>query len=156
MCRLPQGLKTSSSIFQNCIESTLKGNKSVVMFQNDVLIYGTTKEQFDKRLIAVRGRLREKNVSIYEKKSNSKPVDSVIFLRYSNSNEGKAPDPKHVEKIKYSKAPTNSKQLQSFVGLANFFGKMILDFATKMLPLNNMRNSNFSWAKCNKKPLKTQ
>ena len=27
MCRLPQGLKNSSSIFQNCIESTLKGKK---------------------------------------------------------------------------------------------------------------------------------
>ena len=40
MCRLPQGLKNSSSIFQNCMESTLKGIKSVVIFQDDVLVYG--------------------------------------------------------------------------------------------------------------------
>ena len=32
MCRLPQGLKNSSSIFQNCIELTLKRIKSVVLF----------------------------------------------------------------------------------------------------------------------------
>ena len=32
MCGLPQGLKNSSSIFQNCIDSTLKGIKSVVIF----------------------------------------------------------------------------------------------------------------------------
>ena len=42
MCRLPQGLKNSSSIFQNCIESTLKRIKGVVIFQDNVLVYGTT------------------------------------------------------------------------------------------------------------------
>ena len=103
MCRLPQGLKNSSSIFQNCIESTLKEIKCVVIFQVDVLVYGTTKEQLDKKMLAVKSRLREKNFTINEKKSNSKPVDSVSFLGYSISKEGIAPDPKHLEKIKMQK-----------------------------------------------------
>ena len=68
MCRLSQGLKNSSSIFQNCIESTLKGIKGVVIFQDDVLVYGTTKEQFEKRMLAVKSRLREKSFTINEKK----------------------------------------------------------------------------------------
>ena len=88
---------------------------------------------------------------INERKSNSKPADSFSFLGYSNSKEGIAPDPKLVVKIKNAKAPTNNKQLESFVGLANFYGRMILDFATKMLPLNNMRNSDFSWGKMQQK-----
>ena len=116
MCRLPQGLKNSSSIFQNCIESTLKGIKGVVIFQDDVLVYGKIKQQFDKRMLAVKGRLREKNFNINEKKSNSKPVDSVSFLGYSISNEGIVPDPKNFEKIKNAKAPTNNKQLESLLG----------------------------------------
>ena len=33
MCRLPHGLKNSSSIFQKCIESTLKGIKGVAIFK---------------------------------------------------------------------------------------------------------------------------
>ena len=41
MCRLPQGFKNSST-FQNCIESTLKGIKGVLIFQDDVLVYGPT------------------------------------------------------------------------------------------------------------------
>ena len=126
-------MKNSSSIFQNCIESTLKGIKGVVTPQDDVLVYGTTKEMFDKKMLAVKSRLREKNFTITEKKSNSKPVDSVSFLGYSISKEGIAPDPKHV-KIKNAKAPTNNKLLESFVGLANFYGRMIPDFATKLLP----------------------
>ena len=137
MCRLPQGLKNSSSIFQNCIESTLKGIKGVVIFQDDVLLYGTTKEQLDKRMLAVKSRLREKKFTTNEKKSNSKPVDSVSFLRYSISKKGIETDPKHVVK--------------SFVGLADSYGRMVPDFATKMLPLNNMRNSDFSWGKMQQK-----
>ena len=80
MCRLPQGLKNSSSIFQNCIESTLIGIKGVVIFQDDVLVYGKTKDRYEKPMLAVRSRLREKSVTINEKKSNSKPVSSVSFL----------------------------------------------------------------------------
>ena len=100
-------------------------------------------------MLAVRSRLRENNFTINEKKSNSKPVESVSFLGYSNSKEGVAPDPKHVEKN--TKAPTNNKQLESFVELANFYGRMIPDFATKMLLLSNMRNSDFSWGNMQQK-----
>ena len=147
MCRLPQGLKNSSSISQNCIESTLKGIKGVVIFQDDVLVYGTTKDQYEKRMLAVKSRLREKNFTINEKKSNSKPVSSVSFLGYSVSKEGIAPDPKHVEKIKNAKPPSNMKQLVSFFGLANFYGRMIPDFATKKLPLKEIRKDEFRWDK---------
>ena len=147
MCRLPQGLKNSSSIFQNCIESTLKRIKGVIIFQYDVLIYGTTNDQYEKRMLAVKSRLREKNFIINEKKSISKPVSSVSFLGYSVSKEGIAPDPKHVEKIKNAKPPSNMKQLESFVGLANFYGRMIPDFATKLLPLNEIRKEEFRWDK---------
>ena len=48
MCRLPQSLKNSSSLFQNFIESTLKGINGVVIFQDDLLVYETTKDQCEK------------------------------------------------------------------------------------------------------------
>ena len=145
MCRLPQGLKNSSSVFQNCIESTLKGIKVVVIFQDDVLVYTTTRDQYEKRMLAIKSRLRDQNFTIDEKKSNSKPVSGVSFLGYCVSKEGIAPDPKLVEKIKNAKPPSNMKQLESFVGLASFYGRMIPDFATKMLTLNEIRNEEFRW-----------
>ena len=120
LCRLPQGLKNSSSIFQNCIESTLKGVKGVVIFQNDVLVYGTTMDRYEKRMLAVKRRLREKIFIINEKKYNSKPISTVSFLGYSVSKEGIAPDPKHVEKIKNAKPPSNMQQIESSVGSAIF------------------------------------
>ena len=74
-----------------------------MIFQDDVLVYETTKEKFDKRMPAVKSRLREKFFTINEKTSNSKPVDSVSFLGYSISKEGIAPNPKQVKKIKNEK-----------------------------------------------------
>ena len=84
-----------------------------------------------------------KNFTIKEKKSKSKTVSSVSFLGYSVSKEGIALDPKHVEKIKNAKPPSNMKQLEHFIGLANFYGRMIPDFATKKLPLNEIRKEEF-------------
>ena len=122
MCRLSQGLKNSSLIFQKCTESILKGIKDLVIFQDDVLVYGATKDQYEKRMRAVKIRLNEKNFTINEKKSNSKPVSSVSFLGYSVSKEEIAPDPYYVEKIKNAKPLSNMKQLEFFVDIANFYG----------------------------------
>ena len=105
-------------------------------------------------MFAAKCRLAGKSFTINEKKSNSKPVDSVSFLRCSISKEGIAPDPKYVEKIKNAKSPTNKKQRESFVALANFYGRMISDIATKMLLSNNMRNGNFSCGKIQRKAFK--
>ena len=71
-------------------------------------------------------------------------------MGYSTSKQGKAPDPKKL-KQKNAKTATNNKQLESCVGLAKFHGRMIPDFATKMTPLNKMRNSDFSWGKLHQK-----
>ena len=119
----------------------------MVIFQDNVLVYGTTKDQYDKRMLAVKIQLREKNFTINEKKSNSKPVSRVSFLRYSVSKEGIAPNLNYVEKIENAKPPSNMKQLESLVGLANFYGRMIPDFATKMLPLNKIQKEEFRWEK---------
>ena len=56
------GPRNSSSILQNRIGTTLKEIKDVVIFQDDVLVYGTTNDQYEKRMLAVKSRLREKKV----------------------------------------------------------------------------------------------
>ena len=127
----------------------------MVIFKDDVLVFRTTKDQCRKRMLAVKSRLLEKHFTIIEKKSNSKPVPSVNFLGYSVSKERIAPDPKHVEKFKNAKPPSKMKQLESFVGLANFFGQMIPDFATKMLSLNEIQKKKISDGKKSKMLSKT-
>ena len=47
------------------------------------------------------------------------------------------------------------KQLESFVGLANIYNRIILDFATKMLPLMKFEKKNSDGKRKNKMLLKT-
>ena len=106
IARIVQDVQASSGpkkLFINLSElhwTNSQRNQGVVIFQDDVPVYGTTKDQFQKRMLAVKSRLREKNFTINEKKSNSTPDSSVSFSGYSVSKEGIAPNPKHVEKIK--------------------------------------------------------
>ena len=79
MCQLPQGLKNSSSIFQNCIESTLKGIKGVFIFQDNLLVYGATKEQFDKRMLDFKCQLREKILLLVRKSLTQNQWIALIF-----------------------------------------------------------------------------
>ena len=106
-------------------------------------------------MLNFKSQLRENNFTINEKKSNSKSVSSVSFLSYSVSKKGVALDPKHIEKIRNAKSPSIVKQIESFVGLANFYGQMIPDLATKLLPLNEFRKDYFRWKKRGHKFLKT-
>ena len=61
------------------MESTFKGFKVVVIFQDDVLVYGTTVEQFDERMLEVKSQLREENFPFNEKKFNSNQSISLVF-----------------------------------------------------------------------------
>ena len=95
-------------------------------------------------MLAINSRLREKNITFKQKKSNSKPVKSVFKDQI-------AQDLKFFEKFKSAKAPTNNNQIEWFVVTAKFYGRMITDFATEMLPLSDLKNSNFSRRKMQQK-----
>ena len=53
---------------------------------------------------------------------------------------------------KKAKASINNKQLESFFGQANLCERMI-PFATKMFPINDIRNGNFSRGKVQRKAI---
>ena len=102
------GIENSSSFFHNCIESTLRGIKGCVesfktmCWSMEQPKISSTRECLQSRVNCVR-----KFFTITENKSNSKPFDSVIFLGYSISKKGIAPDPKNVEKNKKNAKSTN-------------------------------------------------
>ena len=92
-------------------------------------------------MLVVKSRLCGKTFTIKEKKSNAKPASIISFLDYSFSKKGISPNPKHVEKIKFAKSSSNTKQL--VFCWPNKFLPDLPDFATKMLHLNEVRKDDF-------------
>ena len=66
---LPFGLNISPGIFQQTMDAIIKDLKGVKSYQDDLLVYGRTKEEHDQRLLKLLERLSDYNVKINSKKS---------------------------------------------------------------------------------------
>ena len=149
--RLQMGRKNASAIFQRVMEQVLSDIKGILIYQDDVLIFAENDEALEKRLRAVKTRLAEKRITINQEKS-IKLTDNISFLGFHLSARGIEPDVTLVKKLVSIKPPTNKREVESFVGLINYFGRLIPNLSTKLASLNNLRKNNtaFIWSpKCN-------
>lgn len=147
MNRLQMGMKNASAIFQRTMESILKDIKGLLIYQDDIAVFASDMPTLEKRLNAVKNRLREKNVAI----NHSKCVEyanEISFLGFKISSRGIEPDNKLVQKIRQIEAPKSHAELQQFLGLINYFGRLIPNFSKKISNLNKLRNSKekFAWS----------
>ena len=136
--RLQQGLKNAAAIFQQSIEEILKGLHGNVAYQDDILVYGRTEAELKKRYNAVKERLKAKNFTLNEDKCVSFST-SITFLGYEISSDGIKPDPKPVKRLLELQPPTTVKEVESFTGLVNCFGRMIPNYASKTRNINALR-----------------
>ena len=95
--RLQMGMKNSQAIFQRAMESILSDLKGVIVYHDDILIYADNSESLEKRLKAVKTRLREKHVTINEAKSIYYS-DEMTYLGFRVSARGIEPDGNLVKK----------------------------------------------------------
>ena len=144
--RLPKGLKTSSFIFQRVIEEILSGIDGLVVYQDDILVYAKSSSELARRVSSIIQRLEQKSVTINSEKSILNAT-RVKFLGHVLTPEGIIPDPDIVKKIMSLNAPSDRKELESFLGLMNFFGRMIPGFANLTQPLHGLRKKDvqFVW-----------
>ena len=146
--RLQMGMKNASAIFQRCIEHIIKGLTGVIAYQDDVLVVAESSTQLHKRLGQLKKRLTEYNVTVNEKKCIEES-DSLTFLGFVFSNAGIKPDPSLLRKISEMPVPRNARELASFLGLVNYYGRFIKNFAALCAPLYSLKKSNeldFSWS----------
>jgi len=62
--------------------------------------------------------------------------------------DGVRPDPDQAAVIRAWKVPCNRKEMQSFLGLANYYRDFIVNYATKAKPLTalNKASRTFEWS----------
>ena len=140
-------MKSSSAIFQRAMEQVTNGLKGVCVAHDDVLVFATSKEELNDRRQALLKRFIERNISINMEKSI--PVsEDVVFLGHCFSGQGIKPDPKLVA-IGKANEPKCLKEVEKFLGLVNFYGNRIRNFAQKCEPLNKLRKNGvpFVWGK---------
>ncbi|GJP32390.1 hypothetical protein CLOM_g16984 [Closterium sp. NIES-68] len=84
----------------------------------------------------------------YVKLSKSEfALEKVQFLGHMVSAQGVRVDPKKIEAVRTWKTPENVKELQQFLGFANYYNRFVPQYAKIAAPLTNLlkKNTPYKW-----------
>ena len=90
-------------------------------------------------------RLRAANIKLKLRKCEFAKA-SVSFLGHKISREGVQVDMSKVDKLQKMAVPTTPTQVKSFLGLAQFYGRFVPDFAQIAHPLHGLLKKYNKWA----------
>ena len=146
--RLPMGLKSSPSVFQALVTKVLRNIlfTYALCYIDDVLIMSSSPEEHCEHLREVFDRFRQAKLRLNGPKSKF-ARGRVLYLGHVLSKAGIAPDASKVSLIKEHPVPQNTKQLRSFLGIANYYRRFIKDFSIKTAHLRSLlkRDAVFVW-----------
>ncbi|KAK3534427.1 hypothetical protein QTP86_015226, partial [Hemibagrus guttatus] len=156
---MPYGLVNAPSIFQDFIHKVLREflHKFILVYINDILIYSRNLAEHRHHVAEVLKRLREFQLFLKAEKC-SFHQHSVQFLGYNIDSSGIRMDKGKVAAIKDWPMPTTVKELQRFLGFANFYRRFIQNYSSISNPLTSLlRNKpkSLSWATSAKEAFNT-
>ncbi|KAK2710450.1 hypothetical protein QYM36_011843 [Artemia franciscana] len=112
--QMPFGIISAQDEFQRRIEEALQGLDGFAVIIDDLLVFGSTLEEHDKRLVAVLERARAKGIK-FNKAKCSFCVTSVTYFGHVISEQGMQPDPDKLEAINNMPTPSNSEELATLL-----------------------------------------
>jgi hypothetical protein len=111
------------------------------VYIDDILIYSQTEQEHLQHIRQVLELLRQHK--LYGKTSKCEFLkESVEYLGHIISSQGIATDPKKVEVVKHWPVPKNIKELQSFLGLCNYYRRFIFDYSRIASPLTDLTHKD--------------
>ncbi|XP_055915366.1 uncharacterized protein K02A2.6-like [Eupeodes corollae] len=145
--RCPAGLKNAPSAFQSVMDRILKGLPNVFCFIDDILVGGVDQEDCHANLLRVLNKLSEHNVQINPKKCKFF-VETVDYLGHSLSNGSISPNNEKIKAVVDAPAPKNVQQLQSYLGMLNYYSKFIPNLSSQLKELYGLlkKGSEFIWS----------
>ncbi|KAK7878780.1 hypothetical protein WMY93_030940 [Mugilogobius chulae] len=143
--RLPFGISSAPEHFQNMmVTEVTAGLVGVVCHMDDILVWGSTREEHDMRLHAVLERAEKAGVTLNMSKCEF-GKRCVKFLGFIVSSEGMRPDPDKTQAVQDMKEPSNVSELRSFLGMVNQLGKFIPNLSEKDKPLRDLLSNKNMW-----------
>ena len=113
---------------------------------DDILIYGSTKEEHDANLRAMLERTRQKGIKLNKDKSII-CVPEVNYFGHTLTREGIRPDPNKVKAIKDMAAPQSKAELETILGMVTYLSKFAPRLSETTAPLRQLlkAGSEFVW-----------
>jgi transposase InsO family protein len=150
-CVMPFGLSNAPATFQAYINQALVGLVDVtcVVYLDDILIYSEDPDSHPTAVRQVLERLQQYSLfaNIQKCEFNTR---SVEFLGFVISPDGVTMERSRIHDICKWEEPRSVRDVQVFLGFANFYRRFIHRYAKKVKPLTDLlRNADspFKWSK---------
>jgi len=149
---MPFGPTNAPAAFMDLMNRVFRPylDKFVVVFIDDILIYSKDREEYAEHLRTILQTLRENQLYAKLKKYEFW-LTEVIFLGHVVSKEGIKVDLQKIKAITEWPRPTNVTEVRSFLGLAGYYRRFVMDFSRIATPLTNLlkKTTKFEWSdKC--------
>lgn len=141
---LPYGVASAPSLFQREMEEIFRGMRGVAVYFDNIYVSGRTREEHDKNLEEVLKRLQEKGLTVKFEKCKF-AVSCVDFLGFKLDKSGLRVSESKTKAVREMKAPSDVKELQSFLGAINHYSSFIKNLSIIISPLCELLRNNVEW-----------
>lgn len=137
--RMPQGITGAPATFQRLMEKAVGDMHmlEVIVYLDDLIVFGRTLEEHEQRLFKVLDRLEETGLKLsIDKCQFCRP--QVTYVGHIVSENGISTDPAKVEAVAHWKQPTDLHSLQSFLGFCGYYRRFIKNYSIIVRPLTDL------------------
>ncbi len=146
---VPFGLTNAPAVFQAFINDVLRDmlDRFIFVYLDDILIFSRSLDEHRQHVRLVLQRLLENRLFVKPEKCEFHSP-SVRFLGYIIAQGQLQPDPAKIQAVTEWPTPTTRKELQRFLGFANFYRRFIRDYSKVASPLTQLTSSSspFQWS----------
>ncbi|KAK3532860.1 hypothetical protein QTP70_000258 [Hemibagrus guttatus] len=136
---MPYGLTNAPAVFQFMVNEIFRDllNQCVIAYIDDILIYSSTQEDHVRHIRTVLTHLLQNQLYVKLDKCEFHQT-TLTFLGYVLSPGGLGMDQSKVQAVTDWPVLTTIKELQCFLGFANFYRHFIRNYSTVARPLTSL------------------
>ena len=142
--RLPFGVCFAPAVFQKTMDTILAGIPKTAAYIDDIVVAGQSKEEHLELLRTVFTRLKQANIRAKLSKCEFLKTE-VTYLGYRIDRQGIHPTEEHIEALRNMPAPSNKKELRSFLGAINYYSRFIPNLQPMCAPLHSLTKDSVPW-----------
>src|SRR6202030_1022553 len=143
---MPFGLTNAPTAFQHFINDVFSDllAKTMIVYLDDILVYSNDLELHVEHVWEVLRHLRANGLFTHPGKCFFH-TEEVEYLGFLLSLKGLTMDPGKVKVIWEWPEPCKVKDIQSFLGFANFHWRFILRYSDIVVPLTQLTRKSIAW-----------
>ena len=134
---MPFGLANAPAAFQRFMNDLFRNKNFVLVYLDDIIIFSEKDEDHWAHVREVLQILSDNKLYCAKEKCHF-GKRQIAYLGYIVSNKGVLMDPAKVKTVQDWPIPTTVKEIQIFLGFANFYRRLIPNFASLSRPITQL------------------